>query len=341
MMGQSPVTCGEFDRYAVQAPASGRLQVALTWQHDADFDLIIARDADGEDRIAEGLLDDNQPEYLGLPIEAEDVIYIFVVGWDGDPGEYKLEVLVLPDTEPVFDIAIVPNTSRVWPRNRPIAFTFNVDLDPAQDVTSTLAFVAPGVSARGTWCIAGPNLLFMPEFPQQAGDTGGLREGETYTIQFRNAGKGLRAVTGEYLSTLVSGEIMIGPYEDEDESQPPRVIAANHSSANPWNGAPISFFVSTALAPETVAAQIMLVDAGGVETAFPTRVVLQQAHNCTGIDTRIIVEPDAPLPSGRTVRIVIPGTVLGISGDPSQSNGLTGPEPDPGGQGITLDFTSS
>ncbi|MCZ6785757.1 MAG: hypothetical protein O7E54_01200, partial [Planctomycetota bacterium] len=332
---------GDFDRYALQAPDAGRMQVALTWQHDADFDLILARDAEGEERIAEGLLDDNQPEYVGLSVQKDDFIYIFVLGWEGDPGEYKLEVLVLPDTEPVFDIAIVPNTSRAWPGNRPIAFTFNVDLDPAQDVTDTLAFVAPGVPARGNWCIAGPNLLFMPEFPQQPGDSGGLKETETYTIQFRRGGKGLRAATGEYLSTLVSGEILVGPYEDESESQPPRVIAIDRNLTDPWDGAPITFFVNAALAPETVGAQIMLVDPSGGETPFPTRVHLQQEHNCTGIDARIIVEPDGTLPSGQTVRIVIAGTVLGISGDPSLSNGLTGPEPDPGGQGIALDFTSS
>ena len=38
---------GEIDRYAITIPADGRLQISLQWDHDADFDLLLAGDEAG------------------------------------------------------------------------------------------------------------------------------------------------------------------------------------------------------------------------------------------------------------------------------------------------------
>jgi len=332
---------GEFDHFTVVAPANGRLQLALTWFHDADFDLLVTSDAAGKDRIAEGLNDGDEPEYIGLTVSKNQTVHIFVVGWEGEPGDYTLELILLPPKSVVFDIIRAPDTGVGWPRNRPIVFGFNVAIDPDQPVKNKIVFVAPGRQAKGRWCIEANNLVFLPKLPNDADDTEvGLVPGLTYTVQFRSGAKGLRAITGEYLTNVVSGEVAVEGYEDENPAIPPRVFALDHEPNDPWDGSPIQFFVNNALAPATVTAQIYLVEQDGSETPLPTTTSLFQRHVCISIDARIVIEPAAALPPASIVRIRIPGTVLGISGDIDPRNGLTGPDDTPAGQGFVIDIST-
>ncbi|MEE8104979.1 MAG: hypothetical protein V3T86_05540 [Planctomycetota bacterium] len=332
---------GEFDHFQLEVPEDGRLQFALTWFHDADFDLLITSDAGGSNRLAEGLRDGDDPEYVGLPVSKNQTVHVFVVGWEGEPGGYTLEAILLPPESVVFDVIAAPDTSTGWPRNRPIVFGFNVPVEPGQSIEDKIVFVAPGHQARGTWCIEANNLVFLPELPNDPGDANvGLIPGLTYTVQFRSGAKGLRATTGEYLTNVVTGEVVVEGYEDENPERPPRVIAIDHDPSDPWSGSPIQFFVDNALLPATVTAQIFLVETDGSETPLPTTTSLSQEHVCISIDARIVVEPAAALPPASTIRIRIPGTVLGISGEIDPRNGLTGPDDSPAGQGIAIELAT-
>jgi len=261
-------------------------------------------------------------------------VYILVAGWDGDPGEYTLETILLPYGAPVFALDVIPNFTQAWPRNRPLRFSFNVELEP-QDIVKQSAFIGVGNTARGRWCIEGADVVFYPTLPQAPGEEGGLLDDESYTLQFPRAAQGIRAVTGEYLSELITITFVSGPYVDDDPQSAPRVTDVDRDPATPWDGSLVNLTVVGQLAPDTLEVHLFQVGPGGVETPLPVVFRLIQDARCVGtLLSRIEVEAAQPLQPGSTVRIRLPGTITGISGDPSPTNRLGN------GAGFQVDFVA-
>jgi hypothetical protein len=330
---------GEIDVYELFVPATGRLQVSLFWEHDADFDLIVAADMLAEVRLAEGVRISNEPEYVGASVESGQTIYILVAGWEGSPGDYILETALLPPGAPEFDLETESFDSPVA-RNHSIAVLFNADLDPGQDLSGTLALITQGHYAEGVWCVEGTSLIFHPRLPEGPGDEGGLMEGVTYTLQFDRAARGPRAASGEYLAEVRGLAVETGPYVDEDPLEPPRVIDVNRSTAEPWDGSPLTVAISGALDADTLIASLWTLDGdSNPETPLLIAVTLRQQAGCIGGPrTRLLVELAEPLPPASVVRFRIPGSVLGITGEDRPENRLTGPHPAPAGAGFSVDF---
>jgi len=333
---------GEVDRYKIVAPAAGRLQVALTWSHNADFDLILASDEAGTQRLAEGTRNDLDPEYLGISVFVGQTIFVLVVGWEGDPGHYTLETLLLPPGAPKFDLLATPDLSAPWPRNRPIVFTFNQPLDPKQAIPARVLIIATGHQAFGSWCVTGASLAFLPHLPEAPPpfDDGGLLDGSAYTIQFQRGGKGVRALNGEYLDEIWSGQVTGGPYEDEAPGEPPRVTDVDWNPLAPWDGRALNVTIVGQLDPATVAARFERVLADLSTVPLTTGIQLTQASSCASSITSLRVTPVAPPPPKSRIRLVVSGSMRGISGSPDASNLLTGPFPAPGGAGFSVDFTT-
>ncbi|MGH7163722.1 MAG: hypothetical protein ACREID_09580 [Planctomycetota bacterium] len=308
---------GEIDRYAIVSPATGRLQASLSWDHGADFDLIVALDENAHDRLAEGISNDDEPEYVGVPVEAGQELFLVVAGYAGDPGGYTLEVVLLPPDAPLFDLVDAPDPSQPLPRNLPLVFTFNVELDAAQPVVGHVSFVAPGEAARGIWCIEGKDLVFYPLLPHAPdGHDAGLADGATYTLQIPRAARGLRAVTGEYLDALVQTAARFQGFADEDPASPPRVVDVDRSVGQPWDGAPLTITILGGLDPATVDLGLFRVAQDGTETPLPARVTFLQDYGCLRpLLARLTVEPVSALPPGSRVRVRVPATVLGFGGD--------------------------
>jgi hypothetical protein len=331
---------GEIDVYELSIPATGRLQISLCWQHDADFDLIVAADMFADVRLAEGVRISSEPEYVGLPVQAGQTIYVLVAGWEGSPGDYLLETALLPPGVPEFDLETGGFDDPVA-RNHSIAVLFNADLDPIQDLSGTLVLVTQGHYAEGIWCVEGASLVFHPRLPEGPGDSGGLLEGLTYTLQFDRAARGPRAASGEYLAEVRSLTVEIGPYVDEDPLEPPRVMDVDQPTAQPWSGAPITVTIAGALDADTLIASLWTVDQmnGDLDTPLLIGVTLRQQQGCIGgAGTRLLVELLEPLPPASIVRLRIPGSVRGITGEDRPENRLTGPPPAPGGAGFSVDF---
>ncbi len=329
---------GQIHRYRLLAPVSGRLQVALTWDHAADFDLILAADEKGLVRLAEGVLTESEPEYVGLQVTGGQTVFVLVAGWTGAPGPYTLETLLLPVASPVFALVAGPDFAAPHPRNRALRFAFNASLDTTQDVANRVFLVATGHLARGAWCVDGPALVFYPALPQapEPFDEGGLKPGLEYTLQVRRAGHGLRSGAGEYLEEVWTRKFVVGPYEDEDPASPPRVTDINKNLAVPWDGSTIVLTINAALDPSIVSAQLTLLPASAPEVPITTLVRLDQEQTCVSHLTRLHIDPGVLLPPGVKVRLNVPGTLRGITGDPSLSNRLAGPSPALPGSGYEI-----
>ncbi|MGQ0613863.1 MAG: hypothetical protein ACT4PV_09020 [Planctomycetaceae bacterium] len=329
---------GEIHRYRLLVPAAGRLQVALTWDHAADFDLVLAADEKGLLRLAEGVLTENEPEYVGLSVAAGQTIFVIVAGWTGAPGPYTLETLLLPAASPVFAPVAAPDFAAPHPRNRALRFAFNASLDPTQDIANRVTLVATGHLARGVWCVDGPALVYYPALPQapEPFDEGGMKPGLEYTLQLRRAGRGLRSVGGEYLEEVWTRKFVVGPYEDEDPASPPRVTDIDKNPEVPWSGNTIIVTILGALDPTSVSAQLTLLPPGAPELPIATRVRLDQEQTCESHLARLHIDPGVPLPTGVRVRLNVPGTLRGITGDPAISNRLAGLPPAPPGSGYEV-----
>jgi len=324
---------GEIDVYELKTPAPGRLQVSLSWTHQANFDLFLSADPQGTMRLAEGTTNDMEPEYLGIDVASGQTVWILIAGRDGSPGDYTLETALLPFDAPVFDLVAAPDPAVVAPRNAPLVFSFNVDLDPDQDFSEHVLFVCLGAVAEGDWCLDGRDLIFFPRLPEAPGEEGGLLTRDEYTIQFPRGARGVRAVTGEYMTELQGGRFRFGDYVDPFPGQPPRVVEA----VRPDDAPVVEVAIEGALEPSTVRAQLFLLEPGGAERPLLTFVTLVQRYECPGVLlAHLRVEPGEPTPYGAPIRLVIPGDVLRLAG----TTGVTGPEPAPAGAGFRVDFPS-
>ncbi|MHC4548443.1 MAG: hypothetical protein ACYTEZ_06665 [Planctomycetota bacterium] len=333
---------GEIDLYEITTPGPGRLQVSLQWEHNADYDVILAADAEGRTRLTEGIENDSEPEYVGIPVAGGQTIYLLVAGWEGEPGPYVLETILLHPGAPEFALATAPDLEDTWPANLPLTFTFNVELDPAQDVDARVFFACLGRFAEGTWCIDGTELTFDPRLPSVPGDPGGLGVGDTHTLQFPRAARGLRATTGEYLTDLFTAIFDADEPVDLQPDEPPRVQAVSPTPGLPWDGSPITLVISEALDPDTVFPLLYEVDPAGRETPISFVFTLTQQYACGSSEpeVRLSVAPDTALRPGSILRLRLPpGEAVGLGGPPTLANALTGPAPQPGGRGFQVDFT--
>jgi hypothetical protein len=315
---------GEIDRYELVTPAPGRLLVSLDWDHEADFDLILAADALGETRLGEGTLQDYEPEYVGVDVARGQTVWVFVAGFEGDPGDYTLETLLLPFDVPEFAVEAAPDPEVAAPRNRPFVLRFTAPLDPEQDPAERLVFVGPGVAAQGTWCVDGHDLVFLPALPETPGAAGGLTDGGEYTLQLPRASRGPRAESGEYLAEVWGARYRFEGYVDDAPEEFPRVLGVTPDPAAPWTGEPIEVRVHGALDPATVRGTLALVDAAGAETPIDAAVTLRQRYECGApLVARIRVEPLEPVLAGSRLRLRLPPDVRRLGG----TTRITGPVP--------------
>ena len=318
---------GDIHVYEIEAPATGRMQFSLVWEHSSDFDLIVAADRGGINRLAEGINTSNTPEYVGLNVIEGQLLFVLIAGWEGEPGEYELETILVPGETPVFAMEDHDDFSQPVPRNAPIRFSFNHDIDPGRVIADTVAFTTTGHAAEGTWCIEESDLIFHPRPPEAPGDGGGLHADSVYTLQFAPAGRGIRATNGEYLFDLITLEITVGGLIDDDPQNPPRVIAMDHSPTQAWLGTPITLTIDQMLDPDSIEAHLLVLDplTGAEIGELTIRLTLSQRRQACigGQPSRLIIEPLEPLPPNTPLRLRLPGTVLGITGDPSPENSLT------------------
>jgi hypothetical protein len=324
---------GEIDLYEVMTPGPGRLQVSLTWDSAADFDIFLTTDPEGRKRLGQGTHQGPVPEYVGIPVAGGQTVYILVAGWEGEPGPYELETILLNPAAPLFDLVGGPPEGAPWPANLPLTLSFNVELEPDQDVDARVFFVGQGRFAEGSWCVDGKRLVFYPRLPSVAGDPGGLAVGDDYTLQLPRAARGLRAVSGEYLTDVVTVANQAGPPIDLEPAEPPRVEPVPPKPI--WDGNPITLAFTEPLDPDTLFPVLLEVDASGMAAPVPSLYSLSQHWLCGGtFEVRLIVAPDAALQPGGILRLVVPGTTSGL-GDP---RGLAGPAPTPAGSGFQVDF---
>jgi len=324
---------GEVDVFDIEVPATGRLQVSLYWEHEADYDVILASDPTGHIRLAEGIETDQEPEYVGIDVVSGQKVHALIAGWEGEPGPYVLEIVLLPPDAPVFDFTGGPDLDEAWPANRPMTFSFNVELDPDQDLSERVYLVGQGRVAEGSWCIDGTELTFYPRLPVTPDDIGGLEPDMRHTLQFRRAAHGVRAITGEYLNDLVGAVFDVAAPVDADPSTPPRVEALTPPGGASWDGSAIVVTLSEPVAPETLVPVLFRVTQAG-PVAIDYVFALEQGFDCDGaVATRLSVAPNQAILPG-TYRLQIPGTVLPLGGH----LGLTGAEPAEPGLGFAVDF---
>jgi len=326
---------GEIDVYELTVPAPGRLQVALSWTEESDFDLILAADPEGNQKLATGQENDFEPEYVGLDVAGGQTVYLFVAGWEGSPGDYTLETILLPPGAPVFAVESLPDPAIELAANRPLRVRFNLELDPGQDLDGRIYIAGAGRLARGHWCVEGKEAVFFPDLPELPGESCGLQPGDDYILQILRGPRGPRAVTGEYTSELVGENYTVGPATDFDPAEPPRVTAVSPPPSLPWDGSELILALSEPLDPDTVFPLFFLVGPAGAETPIAFRFNLSQQYDCDGrLEARLSVWADEPIEPGSALRLVLPGTVLGLTGDPSPQNAIEG------GAGFAVDFAS-
>jgi hypothetical protein len=307
---------GEIDRFELVAPAPGRLQLSLTWDHDANFDLILASDEIGKLRLAEGVENGSAPEYVGTDVVEGQRLFLFVAGWTGDPGPYKLEVLLLPPGTPLFDLESTPDFTNPWPSDVPLVFTFTTDLDPDQEVMGRASIVHAGGEVQGVWCIDGRTLTFYPQLPGKPGDPHALVPGALHILTFPRAAAGLRAATGEYLSDLKGIAFYIGAPKDLWPLAPQVTgITPNPSAA--YKGDPITLAISEPLDPATVAPQLISILDNGTTLPLPFQFQLSQVYHCGGdVEVRLFVLPSQAPPPGSTTRLSLLPRTMALGGGP-------------------------
>jgi len=313
---------GEVDRYELVCPAPGRLEVSLSWAQDADYDLFLADDPDAVVKLAAGVLEDSQPEYVSLFVEAGQKIHVIVAGFEGEPGPYRLETTLLPPEAPVFALVSAPDFSKPLPRNLPLVFSFNVPLDSSQPIAEKVFLVGGGRIAKGSYCIEGRHLVFYPRLPVAPGKAdAGLAEFVEYTLQFPRAALGPRAHTGEYLDVFATFRARFAGFGDEDPLAPPAVTDFDLPAGQAWSGTPVTITLVGAIDPDSARVDLTVRSLSGQVFDFPSTVRLEQDWLCFGtLLSRLVVEPAQPLPAGFTARIAVPSTVRGLSGDPSPEN---------------------
>lgn len=318
---------GDIDRYEMDMPATGRLQVSLSWNHAANFDLILAADDLAELRLADGIEDGEEPEYVGIDVVLGQKLFLFVAGWAGEPGPYVLEIVLLPPTAPLFAIESAPDFTEPWPGDVPFTFTFTTDLDPGQDLDGRIYLVHGGGVTEGTWCIEGRDLTFYPHLPETAGDTRGLVPNALHVLQFRRAARGVRALTGEYLTELggyafnVTAPIDLWP-------SAPQVTGITPNPGVPYHGEAITIAISEPLDP-AVAVGLVSVAPGGSTAPLPFDFSLTQTWLCGGgVEVRLFVAPSKAPPAGTITRLTLPAGTRALGGGPDLAHG----------QPVTVDF---
>jgi len=301
---------GEIDRFEITIPADGRLQISLEWDHDADFDVVLASDETGTIRLVEGIEQGPVPEYIGDEVKAGQRVWIFVAGWEGEPGAYRLETILLSPGTPKFALLDAPDGNVRHARNEPLVFTFSQPLEENQHVVARTLFVGAGMQAYGHWCIEGNQLIFYPRLPEGPTDLEIMQEGFEYLVQFPRAARGLRAANGEYFDVVEGVAYKFEGWVDPTPGSAPRVRGVDLDPSQPWDGSPLTVEIDGALDPFTVSAWI---EVNGV--VVPTRVILNQQHFCdAALSSYLVIEPKDPLPSGAALRVVIPATVLRLGG---------------------------
>lgn len=319
---------GEIDRYELIVPAAGRLQVSLSWDHNANFDLVLAADDLGELRLADGIENGTDPEYLGIDVESGQRLFVFVAGWTGDPGPYLLETLLLPPGAPLFDFETAPSFVDPWPADKPMVFTFSTELDPDQDMDGRASILHAGGETEGSWCIDGKTLTFYPHLPSKPGDKKALLPGQLHVLGFPRAAKGLRAATGEYLSELTGVAFYGGPPIDLWPLAP-QVTAVTPNPAASYKGQLITLAISEPLEPGALVPQLVSVAPGGATTPLPFQYQLTQTYLCGGaVEVRLTVAPTQAPPSGTTTRLTIPAGTPALGGGLALNHGLA----------VTVDF---
>jgi len=310
---------GQIDRYELTLPAPGRLQVSLSWDHDANFDVILASDDLGKLRLASGIENGNEPEYVGIDVVEDQQIFIFVAGWTGDPGPYLLETILLPPTAPLFAIESGPDLSEEWPSDVPLTFTFTTDLDPDQDVTDRVYLVHAGGVTEGAWCIEGRDLTFHPRLPSKPNDPAALIPGELHVLQFPRAAHGLRAATGEYLSELEGFAFRAAAPVDLWPGAP-MITGITPSPSLPYHGEAITIAISEPLDPGTVLPQLVSIAPGGAMTSLPFQFDLTQTYHCSGeVEVRLLIAPTKAPPAGTWTRLTL-SPALALGGGPPLNN---------------------
>jgi hypothetical protein len=319
---------GDIDRYELVAPATGRLQVSLSWDHDANFDLVLASDDLGELRLADGIENGSEPEYVGIDVVAEQQLFIFVAGWTGDPGPYLLEILLLPPAAPLFDLETIPSFDDPWPTDLPLTFTFTTELDPDQDLEGRVSVLHAGGETHGTWCIDGRVLTFYPHLAEKVGDKKALLAGQLHVLEFPRAAKGLRAATGEYLSELQGIAFYAGAPIDLWPLAP-QVTAITPSPSASYKGEAITIAISEPLDAATLAPELYSVAPGGAMTPLPFQFQLTQAYLCGGgVEVRLFIAPNQAPPAGTVTRLTLPPGTLGLGGGLELNHGAA----------VTVDF---
>jgi hypothetical protein len=291
----------------------------------------------GTARLVEGIHNDGEPEYVGVPVTAGQTVYVLVAGWVGDPGPYTLETILLPPGAPVFDVDTGPDLDAGWVANAPLRFTFNVDLDPDQDLTDRVVLIGDGRLAEGVWCAQGNELTFFPRLPVTPNDDGGLAPGQDHLLQFPRAARGVRAITGEYLSEIIGAAFLVAPPVDQQPGEPVRVVATTPAAGQPWNGGAIGVTFSRPIDPATFSVDFVQVLPGGTEIPLGAIATLKQTLACDGGPFGMQLTLPSPPAGGATVKLKLPGTIAPLGGTPS--DGLAGPEPAAPATGFQLPLT--
>jgi hypothetical protein len=318
---------GEIDRYEIAVPSDGRLQVTLEWEQDADLDLIISSDEEGIGRLKESINQGFDPEFLKLDVTAGQKIWIFVVGWQGEAGDYTLNTLLLPPELPVFRFELGPPDGATLARNQPFALSCSEELDPGMDPGQMVFFVGFARNAGGSWCVDGRNLVYFPSLPKSPDDPRTLRPGDDYRLQFPDGPRGPRSIHGEFLDEVVDLKLRFEGWQDLQPDGPPRVLSLSPDpTSEPWEGGPITVTVSGALDPATLGGLLRV-------QGFPvaTYLSLEQEYDCEGVvRARIELRTNTAIAAGSRVDLDLPGTIRRLGG----SSGLTGAEPAPPGDGF-------
>jgi hypothetical protein len=325
---------GEIDRYAIDVPEDGRLQVVLEWSQKSNLDLFVSADAEGLIRLAEGIESGFDPELVKVNVQAGDRIWLFVAGWEGDGASYVLRTLLLPSALPAFELNALPDASTPLARNHPIALGFTEELEPEQLFPTLVHFYGAARAARGQWCPIGRILIFLPRLPESPGDSEVLLEDVEYILQFPRASRGLRSVHGEYLDSVIGATYSFADWGDGGDESPVRMESVTPDPVGDWDGVAVELTFSTALDPETITGRFEI---DGVPQA--TIVRLLQQYNCgEELRSRLEFRPVDPIPAGTTAELVVPGTILRLGKTDRATDGVTGPAPAAPGGGVRLTF---